>query len=764
MNNNKKHQVHQQVIKVLPKDQEDISRNKSCYLNKNNDIHINDSTIGKLETTTRNIDDKLGNTNFQHPTSEICDHNNKSCVDDMESKYSVDFKDEMAPIKKFKYTAYARDDKIELYIPPFKRRAMEQEAIAVTPEELERKQDMKRQRQSWDILKTCIFGNINRLNTTNIKPLIYDLFRNANLIRGRGLLAKAILRATKASPMHSHVYASLVAVLNTKLPEIGEIILVRLVSQFYKGYTRRDKMTSLVITKLIGNLFNHRVCHDLLILQILTLLLEGDPTDDSIDVAIELTKNVGILLKETSSAGVHAIMERLRNLLHQGTIGKRVTFKIEDLMKEKKRNFENYPTILDNLDLVNTEDQITLELGLDDNGLETKEYLDLFRYDPDFDANESKWNSIRKEVLNEPSDFDNESDCSGEGQSCCIDVDNSDNKDLDYFSEGHVVSMDNTNITIHDLSEKDMVNLRRTIYLTIMSSATFEECAHKLIKIDIPPGKEMELVNMLIECCSQERTFLRYYALIASRFCLLHNRWTHSFEQSFVQQYNTIHRLETNKLRNVAKLFAHLLHTDSLPWSCFSTVQLNEDETTSSSRIFLKILVQGIAEAMGIISLVKRFERSDENYTAWYSGIFPEDDLRKTRYAINFFTSIGLGPLTNNLREFLKKKPKLVLGSGENDTVKDFFTSIAENSDDVSNVNSTSDSSSCVSRTTTSTSTTSISSSTDSSCTSRTYSTSYSSSDYISPDRSRSTLRSYSKKSSRNSDRSHKTKTLERRD
>lgn len=41
------------------------------------------------------------------------------------------------------------------------------------------------------------------------------------------------------------------------------------------------------------------------------------------------------------------------------------------------------------------------------------------------------------------------------------------------------------------------------------------------------------------------------------------------FEQVFAQQYATIHRLETNKLRNVAKLFAHLLYADAVPWTVF---------------------------------------------------------------------------------------------------------------------------------------------------------------------------------------------------
>ena len=41
------------------------------------------------------------------------------------------------------------------------------------------------------------------------------------------------------------------------------------------------------------------------------------------------------------------------------------------------------------------------------------------------------------------------------------------------------------------------------------------------------------------------------------------------FEQVFAQQYASIHRLETNKLRNVAKFFAHLLYSDAMPWTVF---------------------------------------------------------------------------------------------------------------------------------------------------------------------------------------------------
>ena len=54
-----------------------------------------------------------------------------------------------------------------------------------------------------------------------------------------------------------------------------------------------------------------------------------------------------------------------------------------------------------------------------------------------------------------------------------------------------------------------MINLRRIIYLTIMSSMDFEEAGHKLTKIPLAPGQEMEIVTMILECCSQEKTYIR---------------------------------------------------------------------------------------------------------------------------------------------------------------------------------------------------------------------------------------------------------------
>merc|ERR550537_1219538 len=104
---------------------------------------------------------------------------------------------------------------------------------------------------------------------------------------------------------------------------------------------------------------------------------------------------------------------------------------------------------------------------------------------------------------------------------------------------------------IIDFTEQDLVNLRRSIYLVIMSSVHFEECVHKILKLNIAEGQEREVCTMLIDCCAMEKQFNRFFCLQAERLCRLNPKYQEEFEEAFGQQFATVHRLETNKLRNI---------------------------------------------------------------------------------------------------------------------------------------------------------------------------------------------------------------------
>jgi pre-mRNA-splicing factor CWC22 len=98
-----------------------------------------------------------------------------------------------------------------VYIPPFK--------LAMMYEEIRQKNDkssVEYQKMMFEMLRKSINGIINKVNISNIQNVIFELF-NENLIRGKGLLARAIIKAQMSSPNFTHVYASLIAVINTKV-------------------------------------------------------------------------------------------------------------------------------------------------------------------------------------------------------------------------------------------------------------------------------------------------------------------------------------------------------------------------------------------------------------------------------------------------------------------------------------------------------------------------------------------------------------------
>ncbi|KAK7802418.1 hypothetical protein U0070_023535 [Myodes glareolus] len=73
--------------------------------------------------------------------------------------------------------------------------------------------------------------------------------------------------------------------------------------------------------------------------------------------------------------------------------------------------------------------------------------------------------------------------------------------------------------------------------------------------------------------------------------------------------------MENTPLRSVAEVFAHLLYTDSLPWSAVECIKLSEGTTPSSSRIFVKILFQELCECMGLPQLNARLKDERDSHS-----------------------------------------------------------------------------------------------------------------------------------------------------
>ncbi|KRX50521.1 Pre-mRNA-splicing factor CWC22 -like protein [Trichinella murrelli] len=506
----------------------------------------------------------------------------------------------------------------------------------ITPSRLKQMQDKLQdknsyteeyQRLSWERLKKIIGGQINRANVDNIVVVIRTLL-SANILRGKGAFCRSLLQAQAYSPRFSNVYAALVAVVNSKFPSIGELLLRRVINQFKRNFRRQDAAAAVSSCKLIAHLINQNVVHEVLALELLTCMLEN-PTEESIEMAVEFLRECGAKLTELTPRGMNAVFDRLRSILHESDIRDRVQYMIETIFQIRKDKFAANPPIIEGLDLVEEDDEITHTISLDDE-FDNEDLLNVFQFDPDFQKNEEKYEEIRAELLgsDESGDEEEEEDAEMEDES------------------------ENKTTKIVDMTETNLVAFRRTVYLTIQSSLDFQEAITKLLKMEIRPEFELEMCHMILDCCAQQRTYEKFFGLMAERFCILKKSYMEHFEQMFRDIYGTVHRFELTKLRNTTKMFAHLLYTDAISWTVLSVIKLNEDDTTSSGRIFVKILFQELAEYMGLDSLYERIE--DATLQPAFEGLFPRDNPRHTRFSINFFTSIGLGGLTIGLREHLK--------------------------------------------------------------------------------------------------------------
>ncbi|KAI1783410.1 MIF4G-domain-containing protein [Ganoderma leucocontextum] len=516
-----------------------------------------------------------------------------------------------------------------MYIPPARLRAMQAEAS-------KDKASAEYQRITWDALRKSITGIVNRVNVGNIKHIVPELFQE-NLIRGRGLFARSVMKAQAASLPFTPVFAALMAIINTKLPQVGELVLTRLISQFRRAFKRNDKIVCHSTTTFIAHLVNQGVAHEIIPLQILFLLLER-PTDDSIEIAVGFMREVGAFLAENSPKANATVYERFRAVLNEGTITHRVQYMIEVLMQVRKDKYKDNPIIPEGLDLVEEDEQITHQIQLEDE-LQVQEGLNIFKFDPNYLDNEEKYKQIKTEIL-------------GEGSS---DEEESGSEESESEDEEAVAEKEG----IEDRTQTNLINLRRVIYLTIMNALNYEEAVHKLLKVQIKEGQEIELCKMIIECCSQERSYSSFYGLIGERFCRLNRVWFDCFEEAFREYYETIHRYETNRLRNIARFFGHLLASDAVSWNVFDCIKLTEEETTSSSRIFIKILFTEISESMGLKTVAERFKDPEVRMSC--RGMFPLDNPKDTRFSINYFTSVGLGAVTEEMREHLKNAPRLIM-------------------------------------------------------------------------------------------------------
>ncbi|KAI4963119.1 hypothetical protein ZWY2020_019688 [Hordeum vulgare] len=143
-----------------------------------------------------------------------------------------------------------------------------------------------------------------------------------------------------------------------------------------------------------------------------------------------------------------------------------------------------------------------------------------------------------------------------------------------------------------------------------------------------------------------------HYGQLGHRLCGVGRAYRTGFEACFVRCYAVAHRMGIDELRAAAGLFAHLLAMDVVLWhGVLGGVRITEEDTTSSSRILMKVMFQEMAKQLGVRVLGRRM--NDDDNPVVRDALFPRDKAENTRFAINFFMAIGLGGVTEPARKIL---------------------------------------------------------------------------------------------------------------
>ncbi len=111
-------------------------------------------------------------------------------------------------------------------------------------------------------MKKSIVGIVNKLNNSNIEHVVIELF-NENLDKGRGLLVNSIIKGQMASPSHTQVYSALINIINSKIPEIGGLLIRRLLLQFRRSFRKNDRLSCHSTVKFFACLIQFKMLSDI---------------------------------------------------------------------------------------------------------------------------------------------------------------------------------------------------------------------------------------------------------------------------------------------------------------------------------------------------------------------------------------------------------------------------------------------------------------------------------------------------------------------
>ncbi|CAF1493680.1 unnamed protein product, partial [Rotaria sordida] len=208
---------------------------------------------------------------------------------------------------------------------------------------------------AWKNLETFICDQVKIVDQSNIRQIFRNLLQ-VNLIRGRGLLANAIIEAQKNSPKYTNVYAAFVYIINSKFPRIGKLICGRVISLYRESFVANERKNTFILIKFLAHLINQKVLHEKIAFEIVDVLLRN-VSSDSVILAVQFLTECSQKLSRENKKELDSRFSKLSDLLNGPLITQHTKNMIIVLLTERRNRFQVHSTSQSTLNLVNENDK-----------------------------------------------------------------------------------------------------------------------------------------------------------------------------------------------------------------------------------------------------------------------------------------------------------------------------------------------------------------------------------------------------------------------
>jgi hypothetical protein len=200
-----------------------------------------------------------------------------------------------------------------------------------------------------------------------------------------------------------------------------------------------------------------------------------------------------------------------------------------------------------------------------------------------------------------------------------------------------------------NVAKNEELQIKRKVYLTIVSNVTSNATAHVLLKMADELGEKYwrVILNMCVDFTGMEKTYNRDLGVLLELLCRAQPVFVEMIETTFVKNYSDCFKFTAHRITNLGSLYAYLFSKDIIDWRILCVIRLTEADTNSAQRVFLRILMEELAQNLSFEGIVRKFAEPEVSESI--KELFPTDSLENAEFASAYFHEIQLGFLCENL-------------------------------------------------------------------------------------------------------------------